>query len=949
MIRRTAAAANWRSVVVALAGVLAGTWISAGGQQRGPQYHVPPVSDLAGNPALQLALRQLDTVGTLLHTTAHPDDENNAMLAEYAWHHGERVALLTATRGDGGQNELGPELFDTLGMLRTEELLAAHRYDGAEQYFTRAVDFGYSFSVDETLRKWGHDEILGDFVRHIRTLRPDVIVALGTEGELGGQHHQASAVLTEEAFAAAADPARYPEQVKAGLRPWQARKLYRIAHGPGAAVAGAWFSDEPKPLAADARVAILDPGRYEASLGCTIGEIGRVAAGMHQCQGRVPLTEAPGPRASIFRLMQTAPGFLVGSFPETSLFSGIDTSITSLASFAGVTPPSTLTTALSTIGAQVTAARTAAANGDSASTIATLAAGLKETRDLRSTLAGLVPDAAARGEVDSRLARKEQQFQSALVLARGLRFEALADDGVIVRGQTLQVSVNIATRGERAGGDVRVRGVEIRGLETAEACRDTRASSAATFQSASVSPSAAAASGAEAAAGAIFACAARVTVPKNAAFTTPYWQRPDDATRATVDADAPFGVPFRPTPFVALVTLDIGGAPITRELPIQHRYEGDGFAGEKRTELKVVPALAVSLTPTMAAMPIGATAGRPLAVRVDVINGARAAATADVTLQAPEGWRVEPATSTVTFAREDESASVGFTVHAPKAAASKTTARGAVTLTARAVPLAGPRGGDAAAASSLGYQVVEYPHIQRRHKIVPAKATVKLIDVAIASGVKVGYIAGPGDAVPAALAQIGADVRLLSADDVAQADLGGFDAIVTGPRAYERRADLRANSRRLLDYAEKGGVVITQYDKAPHFNRAQYGPYPARVGSHRVTDETAAVKVLVPEHQVFRWPNAIGASVWDGWVQERGLYFLGQKDAQYVDLVELADPFPFNAGVKRGALVEARVGQGRWVYVGLGLWRQVSAGTDGAYALLANLVSLRRQPPAAAP
>src|SRR4029453_134085 len=197
-----------------------------GPQQPVPQYRIPSLTDLAGAPGLSIALKKLSTVGTVAHLTAHPDDEPNATLTLYSRHFGTRVTLVTATRGDGGQNEIGTELFDALGVLRTEELLAAHRFDGAEQYFTRAVDFGYSFSTQETFEKWGHDEILGDFVRHIRMIRPDVITSMSPEGTGGGQHHQASAMLAAEAFRAAADPARFPEQIRDGLRPWQAKKYY---------------------------------------------------------------------------------------------------------------------------------------------------------------------------------------------------------------------------------------------------------------------------------------------------------------------------------------------------------------------------------------------------------------------------------------------------------------------------------------------------------------------------------------------------------------------------------------------------------------------------------------------------------------------------------------------------------------------------------------------------
>jgi hypothetical protein len=213
------------------------------------------------------------------------------------------------------------------------------------------------------------------------------------------------------------------------------------------------------------------------------------------------------------------------------------------------------------------------------------------------------------------------------------------------------------------------------------------------------------------------------------------------------------------------------------------------------------------------------------------------------------------------------------------------------------------------------------------------------VDVRITPRVRAGYIAGVGDQVPAAIEQLGASLATIGGDELAWGDLSKYDVIVTGVRAYERRADLRAYNHRLLDYAERGGTVIVQYNKM-EFNQAQYGPYPAKVSGNRICDETVPVKLLVPGHPVFEYPNKIGPAAWKGWVQERGLYFLGEKDKRYTDLVAMTDSYKDNPGEKLGALVEAKVGKGRWIYVGLGLWRQLPAGTDGAYQLLANLISL---------
>jgi hypothetical protein len=242
-----------------------------------------------------------------------------------------------------------------------------------------------------------------------------------------------------------------------------------------------------------------------------------------------------------------------------------------------------------------------------------------------------------------------------------------------------------------------------------------------------------------------------------------------------------------------------------------------------------------------------------------------------------------------------------------------------------------------------GYLEIEYPHIQRRQVVLPAEIAMKVVDVKTVPRIDVGYIVGVGDSVPPAIEQLGAKVSYIEQDELAWGDLSKHDVIVTGVRAYERRADLRAYNRRLLDYVDRGGTVIVQYNKT-EFNREDYGPYPAKVSQNRITDETAPVKVLVPSDPIFNFPNKIGPAAWAGWVQERGLYFLGDKDKKYIDLVAMTDPFKDNPGEKLGSVVEAKYGKGKWIYLGLGLWRQLPAGTVGAYQLLANLIALPKAP-----
>jgi LmbE family N-acetylglucosaminyl deacetylase len=829
-----------------------------------------------GRTALGLELRRLNTAATLMMVTAHPDDENNALLAMVSKGMGVRTILATATRGEGGQNEIGPELFEELAALRSEELLAAHRIDGAEQYFTRAVDFGYSFSVEETFQKWNKDEIVGDYVRLIRMLRPEVMLSMSPAGTGGGQHHQASAVIAREAFRAAADSGRYPEQLKEGLRPWQALKFYHMAT----------FGFRGERVPEGKNLLTVRTDIYDPLLGRTYAEAGSEARSMHKCQGFPQLLvlpgEAIGPR---YELVDAADNALVGR-TEKTLFDGVDLSLEAIAQHA---PASR--TEVAAIAQDARQALEAFDDGDDVQVVKLLVSGLQKVRALRKTSPAY--------ELDFRLEQKERQFESALVRAHALRIETLANDAVVVAGQPVKVDVLVANR---SGLPVSIRRADLAGFHkvTSLPCGGPSANGVSTCT------------------------APDATVPPDAELTSVHWKRLPDAARYQFGPDVPFGAPFAPTPFRAQLTLDLSGAEVVIDRPVEYRYEGTIFSGEKRMELRVVPRLAVRIAPEIAILP---QQGKGRELTVDVINSGEAASKGTVRIAAPSGWTVMPSTAPVTLAREDEAQAVKFVVSPPAGVApGEYPVRAIATLDGEEY--------------HEGYVTIEYPHIQRRHLIHEASTSIKVLDVKVAPQLTIGYVMGVGDQVPAAIEQLGARVVMLTADDLASGDLSRFNAIITGVRAYERRADLRAHNARLLEYAWQGGTVIVQYNKF-EFNQAQYGPYPAKVSSGRVTDETSAVSVLDSAHPVFNTPNKITDAAWSGWVQERGLYFLGERDQQYADLVEVQDPFEYNKGPKRGALVEARVGKGRWIYLGLGLWRQLPAGTPGAYELLANLLSLK--------
>ena len=870
-----------------------------------------PVPQDEGTNGLALALRHLPTSGSVLYVTAHPDDENNGVLVQLNRGRGLDTSLLTITRGDGGQNEIGPELFQALGVLRTEELAAIHRYDGAAQYFTRAYEFGYSFSVEETFEKWGREETLRDVVRVVRMVRPDVILTLPLEAPGGGQHHQAAARLAVEAFRAAADPSRFPEQIAEGLRPWQARKVYQGGVGGGS------------ELDKEARAVAVDTSGYDPLLGMSSHQFGMLARSNHKCQGAGQLRALPGTGRAVYVLVDAEPKV---SGPEDDILAGVETSLSAVGRFARGQEDKApfLAEFLRGIEDQAKQAQEAYAMHAADRMRTALRAGLAGLVKTRSRLEGTALDAAAKYEIQARLRGKESDFERALTLAHRLTAESTVDDGDVVPGQSFTVRTRVWNQGTEP---VVLQDVAVRVPTGWTAARHADPpGSLEAGKAADVS--------------------FKVTVAPNARYSQPYWHRNPKVDRYDVDNPADFPLSWSPPDVISVIrygspTGPGSVLPVTLEQPAFFRYEGRWVGGEKQKVVNVVPALSVSMTPDIAVMPVGGGARREF--RVTVANEAKGSGEAVVHLEVPSGWKVEPAQAAASLRFEGDEATARFFVTAPASLAAGEYAIRAVATRA---------GQD----YREGVQVITYDHIQERHMLRPAASRVQAIDVKVAPAVSIGYVLGAGDEVPPAIQQLGITPTMLSADDLAYGDLSRFSTIVTGIRAYQTRKDLRANNQRLLDYARAGGHVVVQYNKF-EFNRlsdapaegfsgggsaealSPFAPYPASVTYERVTLEDAPMNVLVPGHAFFNVPNRIGKADFDGWIQERGLYFLGAKDPHYTELLSSADPFPKNAGEKKGILVDAPVGKGTWTYVGLGLWRQLPAGTPGAYRILANILS----------
>jgi LmbE family N-acetylglucosaminyl deacetylase len=889
--------------------------VGSGGPARA---QITPLAHDQGATGLGLALRHLPNDGSVLMVTAHPDDENNGLLVKINRGLGIKTSLLTVTRGDGGQNEIGPELFQAIGILRGEELTAVHHYDAADQYHTRAYEFGYSFSDQETFQKWGREQILEDVVRVVRKVRPDLIVTMPRQSGGGGQHHQAAAQLGHEAFHAAADPARFPNQIREGLMPWQARKSYESGGGGGRGGRGG-------PPAADAgakTVVAVQTGDYDPLLGMSWSQFGALARMAHLCQGMGQLASRPGPSQANYVLVNGT-----AESGEKDILDGIDFSLTRLTRFAPG-QESTVPFLAAELDAIVGHAGNASDAFDARATHQTLphlAAGLTAVRSLIQKVESSSLKGDPRKEILWRLQRKEQDFVKALGLAQGLVFHATVDDGNVVRGQTFNLTATVWNTGVEpvAIDDLRVRAPK------GWTVKKTSGQAATLAQNGSLSMTYA------------------VTVAPDARYSQPYWKMNPKVDRFDIEIPEHHTLPWSPPEVVAEVRYKSAGVTGSIEQPAHFRYEGPWVGGEKQKVVNIVPAMSVYVSPDIAVVPLTA-AGRKREFRVTVLNNTKAAGDAIVRLEAPGDWSVQPREAVLPFKLEEEELTAKFEVTPPAGLR-----EGQQTIKA----VAGRDGQE----FREGYQVIAYNHIQSRHLFHPAQSQVKTIDVSVPADVSVGYVMGSGDDVPAAIEQLGAKLTMLSPDDVAFSDLSRFSTIVTGIRAYEQRSDLRAYNQRLLDFVRGGGHLVVQYNKTeanqlmvtvreglgfgrggPQPTASPFFPYPALVSRNRITVEEAPVRVLVPDARELNAPNKITSKDFEGWVQERGLYFFDPRDPKYVDLFAATDPWPNNPGEKKGMLTVAPLGQGTWTYVGLGLWRQLPAGTPGAYRIMANLISKSR-------
>ena len=854
---------------------------------------LPAQRSFSGAAEIEQSLHKLNELGTILHIAAHPDDERTAVLAYFARGRHMRTAYLSLTRGEGGQNLIGSEQGAQLGIIRTQELLAARQIDGAEQFFTRAIDFGFTRTADETLQKWGHDRILSDVVWVIRRYRPDVIL-LGFSGTPRDGHgqHQTSAILGKEAFTAAADPKMFPEQLKY-VQVWQAKRLVQAAgfggfglavggrggrggRGAEAAVPPGMVAPVPETETGPA----ADTGSFNPILGYSYEELAVLSRSMHHSQGTGAMRR-PGAGRSGFTIIAGPPA-------TKDLFDGIDTTWTRLPGGGAVK-------------AMLDEAIRDYQPGHPEKAIPALA----KARPLIAAIA------------DPLAKEKLAELDETIGQCAGLFVEAQARQFEVAPGATLNVTATVLNRSTAR---VALEGARVEGIWNQDG--QVKPAALEYNQSAEVAFS--------------------LVVPANQEYTQPYWLvKPPTADVYQIDNQMLIGLPDTPAAARVRFRVTVEGAAIELVRPVQHRY-ADRARGERVRPLMVVPAVAVNLPEPVALFPDTAARKVQVSVQADVPG-----AQGDLRLEVPAGWKAEPPSQSFQIAAAGEQRVVTFEVTPPA---------GETTASLRAV--AKVNGRDIAS----GIQAIAYPHFPPQTLFPPSD--IKLVRANIkVTAKKVGYIMGAGDEMPDALRQLGLDVTLLGQSDLEQGDLSRFDAIVAGVRAYNVRADIRANQARLLDYVKNGGTYVVQYQTGdspdPTAQRGQQqppnpfgqqqsapvttnlGPYPFAVpggNKYRITVEEAPLKFPNQDSPLLQFPNHINPKDFDGWVQERGLYFAAQWDAHYQTVLSSQDP---GEQPLEGGEIWTRYGKGVYIFTAYAWFRQLPAGVPGAYRLFANLLSAK--------
>ncbi|MEM8567511.1 MAG: PIG-L family deacetylase [Bacteroidota bacterium] len=762
-----------------------------------------------------LKLKKLNFLGTALYVAAHPDDENTRLIAYLANERLARTAYLSLTRGDGGQNLVGPEIREGLGVIRTQELLAARRLDGGQQFFSRANDFGYSKSTEETQKIWDRNEVMSDVVWVYRNFRPDVIVTrFPPDRRAGHGHHTTSAIFAEEALKLSGDKSQYPEQLKF-VNPWKPKRLYLNT--------GRWWNqtisdDDPGVLA-------MDVGAYNPLLGESYSEIAARSRSQHKSQG----FGSTGTRGELKEFLE----FVAGDEADKDLFDGIDTSWGRVEG-----------------GKNIEGKIKSAIKQYLPSKPALILPLLLSVRDDISKL-----DDKHWKEI--KLAETDDIIKDVL----GLYLEVKANDYSAAPGDIVQLTVEAINRSNYA---VQLTSIDYAGLKDSTLNMSLTNNSKLSFKTS-------------------------IEIPGQFEYSQPYWLREKGTLGMyKVDNRALRGTPENRPALEVHFRLNIGNASIPYDIPVIYKWN-DPVNGELYRPFAVVPPVFVNI---QEGVYIFASEG---AKNIDVIvKSGKTGISGIVNLELPDGWKAAPASYEVDLEQKGQEATFSFKVLPPKFQ-STGELKAFVTM------------GNATYDQSL--QSIEYDHIPTQ--LMLPDATSKVVKINIERrGDLIGYIQGAGDAIPAALREVGYEVWEMKEDEITPENLQKLDAVVLGVRALNTNDRIGFYMPYLLDYVKNGGTMVTQYNTSFRLKTDTFSPYPLKLSRARVAEEDAEVRILKPKHELLNVPNKITKKDFEGWVQERGLYFPGEWDSNYEALLSSNDE---GEDAREGGLLVAKYGQGYYI------------------------------------
>ena len=796
-------------------------------------------------------IEKLNFLGSVLYLAAHPDDENTRLISYFSNQKHARTAYLSLTRGDGGQNLIGPEIREQLGLIRTQELLAARRIDGGQQFFSRANDFGYSKNPDETLKTWNKDEVLSDVVWVIRNFKPDVIINRfdhRTPGTTHG-HHTSSAILSVEAFDITKDKSIYPDQLKY-TSTWQPERMFFNT--------SSWFfSDQQafREATKDEKYLTFDTGVYFPLKGLSNPEIASLSRSQHQSQG----FGSTGSRGSEMEYLELVKGSQPAS--REDVFSGINTSWTRV---------------------------------EGGAEIGEILGDVQQNFDFTNPASSL-PQLLEAYSLIQKLedehwkSIKSEEIKSIIEACAGLYLEAISNSEFVSPEDNIRLNLEAINR---SNAEVELKSIALnpqnRIEEIATVLRDNE-----DWQK-----------------------SFEYKVPGDASYTSPYWLNKEGTVGMyRVDDRKLIGKPETPHTSSVTFKISINGTYIPFEKEIVYKYN-DNVTGENYENFEIIPPVSVGFLEDVILFPNQKSKNIRIKVTAEKDN-----TKGTLKLNLPSGWQISPRSEAVNLPQKGSSITYTFKITPPSAQSE---------IWVNPV----------FETSEKTYQdeviTIDYPHIPTQTLVVPSKLKLAKIDIQ-KKGENIGYIAGAGDVVPESLRQIGYNVSVLNPASITAESLAKYDAVVTGVRAYNVLEELRYKNNELLKYVEHGGTLVSQYNKDRGITVSQIGPFPFKLSYDRVTEEDAEVTFVARDSLVLNSPNKITKSDFEGWVQERGLYFPHTWDENYSTVLSMHDK---NEGSTEGSLLVAKYGKGYYVYTGLSFFRQFPAGVAGSYRLFANLLSL---------